>query len=112
MKLSIIDRIVIIKSLLPESGTIDKLKLIISLKNKVGFTNEELDAFQIFEPYKGMLELPNVTPEMYNRDVEYDITLQEIELLKELANGLNLNGWVTISSLDTIEYILNYMLEE
>lgn len=111
MKLSIIDRIIIIKSLLPETGTIEKIKLIISLKNKVGFSQDELQSFNIFEPYKGILEIPNVTLEMTERSIDFDITMQEAQLLKDLANNSNNNGWVTESSLDTVEYILNYTLE-
>ena len=111
MKLSVIDRIIIVKSLLPETGTIEQVKLIVSIKSKIGFSDEEINSFNIFEPYKGVLEMPNVTLEMKERSSEFDITIQELELLKMLANNCNLNGWVTTSSLDTIEYILNYTLE-
>ena len=52
MKLSVIDRIIVIKSLLPETGTIEQIKLILSIKKKIGFSNQELNEFRIFEPYK------------------------------------------------------------
>ena len=111
MKLSVIDRIIIIQSLLPEKGTIEQIKLTLSIKNKIGFLSEELEAFRIFEPYKGMLEIPDVTTEMLERNKEYDLTAQEIEILGVFAQSCNNNGWVTASSLDTIEMLINYKSE-
>lgn len=111
MKLSVIDRIIVIKSLLPETGTIEQIKLILSIKKKIGFSNQELNEFRIFEPYKGVLEIPDVTTEMLERSSEYDLTVQENELLKYFAQSCNNNGWVTASSLDTIEMLINYKSE-
>lgn len=111
MKLSVIDRIIITKSLLPATGTIEQIKTILSLKTKIGFSKEELDTFLIDEPYKGILEINNITTEMANRTDEFGITIQELDLLKIFAESLNVNGWVTESSLDTVEYILKYTIE-
>lgn len=111
MKLSIIDRIIIIKSLLPEIGTIEQIKLILSIKKKIGFSNEELESYKIFEPYKGMLEIPEVTSNMLERSYDYDLLFDEIRLLKIFAESANGNGWVTASSLDTIEMLINYKTE-
>lgn len=111
MKLSIIDRIIIVRSLLPETGNLEQIKLMISIKQKIGFTSDEMDSFGIFEPYKGILEIPNATLEMTERTVDFDITIQELQLLKIFAENCNVNGWITESSLSTIEYILNYTLE-
>ena len=82
-----------------------------SLKTKIGFSKEELDTFLINEPYKGMLEINNITAEMVNRTDEFGITIQELDLLKIFAESFNVNGWVTESSLNTIEYILKYTIE-
>ena len=111
MKLSVIDRLIITQSLLPATGTIEQIKLILSIKSKVGFSVEELEVFRIFEPYKGMLEIPDVTTEMLERNSEYDLAVQENELLKFFAQSCNNNGWVTASSLDTIEMLINYKSE-
>lgn len=112
MKLSVLDRIIIVKSLLPETGTIEQIKLIMSLKDKLGFSNEELKVFNISVPSRGILEISNITLEMKERTGSYDITIQELEMLRQFSNSFNVNGWITEHSLDTIEYLLNYTLEE
>ncbi|WP_270633845.1 hypothetical protein [Parabacteroides goldsteinii] len=107
MELSVLDRVIITKALLPETGTIEQIKLVISLKNKIGFSREELQSLRITSPAKGVIELPHLTEDMKNRVIQYFITPEELELLKLFANAFNQNGWVTPTSLDTIEYLLN-----
>lgn len=111
MKLSIIDRVIIVKSLLPATGTIEQVKLIASIRQKLDFTEQQYQEFKIFEPYKGVLEIPNVTSNMVERILEYNLSIQEFEFLKLAAQNCNNNGWVTESSLNTVEYLLNYTLE-
>lgn len=112
MKLSIIDRIIIIKSVLPESGTIKDLKLIKSIKSKIEFTNEEYSKFKIFVPSVGVIQIDEVTEDMQARVMEYSITSEEATLLKRYASIQDQNGWVTESSLDTIEMLLDYSTED
>lgn len=111
MELSIVDRIIIVKSLLPETGTIEQIKLIIALKNKLGFSESEMNELAISNPSRGILEISNVIPEMNERNSSYNITIEELNLMKQFANAFNINGWITETSLNTIEYILNYTLE-
>ena len=108
MKLSTTDKIIITKSLIPESGTIEDVKLMISIKNKLLITNEELAIAKISIPSANMLQLNNITAEMQERNIEYDLTASEIEFLKRHATNCSLNGWVTEFSLDTIEMLINY----
>lgn len=107
MKLSIVDRIIISNSLLPETGTIEQIKLNISIKNKIKLTEEESSMLSISIPSAGMLQINNVTDEMKNRAIDYELTEQEIKLLNEAALRQDVNGWVTPSSLDTIEMLIN-----
>lgn len=112
MKLSIIDRIIIEQSILPATGTIDKVKKIISIKNKIKFTEEEQSSFNISIPSAGMIQINNVTEDMKIRNIDYDFTEDEIKLLSECASIQNVNGWVTPSSLDTIEMLINAIQPE
>lgn len=112
MKLSIIDRIIILKSVLPESGTIADLKLMRSIRSKINFTNEEYSEFKISVPSYGVIQIDEVTEDMQSRVMEYSITSEEATLLKRYANIQDQNGWVTESSLDTIEMLLDYSTED
>lgn len=108
MKLSLVDKIIIVKSLLPETGSIEGIKLILSIKNKLNLTSDELAAVNLNTPSVGMLQLNNVTEEMQQRNTEYKLSSEEWSFLKTLANNCSLNGWVTEFSLDTIEMLINY----
>ena len=44
--------------------------------------------------------------------MEYSITSEEATLLKRYASVQDQNGWVTESSLDTIEMLLDYSTED
>lgn len=107
MKLSSIDTIIILNSLLPVTGSVDQIKLIISIKTKLNNSNK---AISIVRDQQNMLVINDITEDMYIRDTNYIITLDELNLLKVLANNCNRNGWVTENSLDTIEYIINYTM--
>lgn len=108
MKLSVIDRLIITQSLLPETGTIEAIKLIIALKNKLVFSQEELLNFKISKPYNNIIEIADVTDDMIVREINFPLTEGEIIFLKNLSTNCSNNGWVTISSLETIEMLLNY----
>lgn len=108
MRLSLIDRVIIINSILPTTGTIDQVRSIISIKNKLVLTEEENNSLMISVPSNNIIQIDNVTENMRLRDENYNLTLEEIELLKIFSQSVNSNGWVTESSLDTIEYIINY----
>lgn len=108
MDLSILDRMIIIKSILPESGTIDEIKLIISIKNKIKLTEEEWDSIKISKTYGNIVEISNITDDLIKRDSYYNLIEEEIIFLKKLTSNYNANGWVTETSLSTVEYILNY----
>lgn len=112
MKLSIIDRIIILKSILPVSGTIKDLKLIKSIKSKIEFTNDEYSKFKISIPSAGMMQIDEVTSDMQKRDTYYNFTDDEIEIMVRYAVSQDTNGWVTESSLDTIEMLLDYSTED
>lgn len=112
MKLSIIDRIIILKSILPETGTITDLKLMKSIKSKISFTDEEYSKFKISVPSYGIIQIDEVTEDMQTRVMEYSITSEEATLLKRYASVQDQNGWVTESSLDTIEMLLDYSTED
>lgn len=108
MKLSVIDRIVITQSsLLPETASIEIIKLVISIRSKIDFTSEQLTQFNIVKPYANIIQVNAITEEMLVRDTEYDFTEAELNLLVLSANNVNNNGWVTISSLETIEMLIN-----
>lgn len=112
MKLSLIDRVIILKSILPQSGTMEQIKNMISIKSKIALTNLETSSLKILEPYNNMIEIENITEEMLIRSTDYKFELIELEDLKKYCSNMNSNGWVTESSLDTIEYIINYTIEE
>lgn len=107
MYLSLIDRIIIENSLLPETGTIEQVKLNISIKNKIKLTEEESSKLSISVPSAGMLQINNITDDMKSRTIDYEFTEQEIKLLSESALRQDINGWVTPSSLDTIEMLIS-----
>lgn len=108
MKLSVIDRIIITQSLLPETGTIEAIKLIISLKSKLEINGEEMSILKISKPYNNIIEIADVTEDMIVREIDFLLTEGEIIFLKNLSTNCSNNGWVTISSLETIEMLLNY----
>ena len=92
MNLSIVDRLIIVNSMLPETGTIQDIKVILSLKNKIGFTQTEMDQFSIFKPYNNIVEINNITSEMSIRSTNYDLTEDEINMLKRVCEMANTNG--------------------
>lgn len=108
MKLSIVDRIVIAQSILPETGTIDAIKTIISIRKKLEFNQAEMMNLSISKPYNNIVQINNVTEEMTIRETDYPLTEGEIIFLKNMSKNCSDNGWVTVASLDTIEMILNY----
>lgn len=106
MKLSIVDRIIIEQSVLPPTGTINDIKKIISIKDKIKFTEEEQSSFNISIPSAGMIQINNVTEDMKARSIDYDFTEDEIKLLSECASIQDISGWVTPSSLETIDMLI------
>lgn len=112
MKLSDIDRLIILYALLPQTGTVEQIKLIRSLKNKLQFSEEDLKSYDIRINDRNIISISNIGSSNSNRDISYDISLDEIEFLKLLATGNDANGWVTESSINTIEYLINYTIEE
>lgn len=112
MRLSIIDRIIIIKSLLPETGTLEQIKTIVSIKNKLKLLPTELNDLNINYDYKDLITIDNISDFCYVRDESYNLTLSEISLIKMFAQLSNENGRVTESSLDTIEYLVNYIIDD
>lgn len=107
MKLSILDRVIIINSLLPASGTIETIKLIISIKNKIALSIEEIAKCKITNSASNMLKFEEITDELVTRDKDYEFTEKEVEFLKKVTANYSGNGWVTETSLFTVEYILN-----
>lgn len=112
MRLSIVDRIIILNSILPETGTIKALKIIKSIRNKIDFSTEEYNSFKLTVPYRGMIQIDEVTEDMKKRDTYYNFTDEEIKTLSDCASIQDQNGWVTESSLDTIEMLLDYSTED
>ena len=108
MKLSIVDRIIIDQSILPEAGTIEAIKTIISIRKKLAFNQAEMMGLSISKPYGNIVQIDKVTPEMVVRETDYPLAENEIIFLKNMSKNCNENGWVTMDSLDTIEMILNY----
>ena len=102
MKLSLVDRVIIINSILPTTGTIEQIRTILSIKSKIKIT----------VPYNNIVQIDNITDTMLLRDTVYNFSVAEIELLKLFSNSINSNGWVTESSLSTVEYLINYTIEE
>lgn len=112
MRLSIIDRIIILKSVLPESGTISDLKLIRSVKDKIKFEEEEYSKFKISVPSANVIQIDEVTDDMKVRDGYYSFTAEEVELLKRYARMQDEYGHVTEDSLDTVEMLIEYSTQE
>lgn len=108
MKLSVLDRVIIAQSLLPETGTIEAIKTIISIRKKLEFNPAEMETLSISKPYNNIVQINDVTPEMIVRDADYPLTDSEILFLKTVSKNCSDNGWVTVASLDPIEMILNY----
>lgn len=112
MKLSLVDRVIIINSILPNTGTIEQIRTILSIKNKIKLTEQENASLKITVPYNNIIQIDNITDTMLLRDTVYSFSVAEIELLKLFSNSINSNGWVTESSLSTVEYLINYTIEE
>ena len=112
MKLSLVDRVIIINSILPTTGTIEQIRTILSIKSKIKLTEQENASLKITVPYNNIVQIDNTTDTMLLRDMVYNFSVAEIELLKLFSNSINSNGWVTESSLSTVEYLINYTIEE
>lgn len=112
MKLSLVDRVIILNSILPSTGTIEQIKTIVLIKSKIKLTEQENESLEITVPYSNVIQIDNITEDMKFRNYIYNLSVAEIELLKTFSKSVNSNGWVTESSLDTIEYIINYTIEE
>lgn len=112
MKLSILDRIIIMESILPETGTIEQIRLKASIKNKIKLSEEESKTVKPIRNQYNFVTIEGLSSNETIRSIDFSFTLEELELLKVFANSVNDNGWVTESSLDTIEYIINYISQE
>lgn len=108
MKLSVVDKVIIMQSLLPETGTIEAIKTIISIRKKLELSPAEMEAISISKPYNNIVQINGVTEEMIVRETDYPLTDGEILFLKTVSKNCSDNGWVTVASLDTVEMILNY----
>lgn len=111
MELNLLDRIIILNSLLPETGTIDEIKLMISIKNKLQLTEEEMQLAKINHDSYNIMTVDFDDKSILLNYMNYDLTLEELSLLSNLADNVNKNGYVTVSSLNTVEKLINYTLD-
>ena len=112
MKFSLIDRVIILESILPLTGTIEQIKIVSSIKTKIKLSEEEDTSLHIIKPYSNIVQIDNITSNMLERNTDYLLSEDELNLLKMFTKSVDENGWVTESSLSTVEYILNYNIEE
>lgn len=111
MQLSIIDRIIILNSILPQTGTIEQLKTIRSIKSKINISAEDQSKFNIRFDYANMISVDINDPAILIKDMSFEFSSDELALIKLFSQALDNNGHVTESSLDTVEMLINYTEE-
>lgn len=111
MNLSILDRIIILNSILPPTGTIEQIKTIRSIKSKLNISETDKSKFNVRFDYANMISVDINDQSILIKDQSFDLTNDELTLIKLFAEATDRNGWITESSLDTIEMLINYTVE-
>lgn len=109
MKLNLKDKVLILKSLLPDFDNKRGIELSSSIKNKLEFTSDEANLVEVkdFEDghfnliYKNGFEISGLI------EKDYDLSKEEIEYLQQKVKFLDENYKFTSFTYDTYVKILN-----
>ena len=103
MKLSVVDRIIIILGLLPPNGSIEDMLKNKSIKEKIKLTKEEEGMGIVLDSANNNnIMLKYISDKAKTHYVDIEFSNEEREYLKNCANRINKTRGVTVTTLDTI----------
>lgn len=102
MKLSVVDRIIIILGLLPPNGSIEDMLKNKSIKEKIKLTKEEGMGIVLDSDNNNNIMLKYISDKAKTHYVDIEFSNEEREYLKNCANRINKIRGVTETNLDTI----------
>lgn len=103
MKLSVVDRIIIILGLLPPNGSIEDMLKNKSIKEKIKLTKEEEGMGIVLDSdNNNNIMLKYISDKVKTHYVDIEFSNEEREYLKNCANRINKTRGVTETNLDTI----------
>lgn len=100
IKLNIATRLVLLMNL-PEQGSVTDMILKRNIRNKIDFTSQEIEDYQI-KNINNKISWLNNAPE-----ISIEFTTSEIEFLKKIVIKLDNSKQITDNILDFVEIILN-----
>ena len=103
MKLSVVDRIIIILGLLPQNVSIEDMLKNKSIKEKIKLTKEEEGMGIVLDTdNNNNIMLKYISDKAKTHYVDIEFSNEEREYLKNCANRINKTRGVTETNLDTI----------
>lgn len=106
MKLDFNNRMTITKGgVLPLSGSLKKMKIVKSIKEKVDFTEDERLLLNLQQLDNGSIRYQSTRP-LDEFTINVDFSTDELDLLKEGASRLDQSEQVTEDLIGTIEMLL------
>ena len=102
MKLSVVDRIIIILGLLPPNGSIEDMLKNKSIKEKIKLTKEEEGMGIVLDSDNNNNIMLKYISDKAKTHVDIEFSNEEREYLKNCANRINKTRGVTETNLDTI----------
>jgi len=109
MNLTLIDRIIIMFGILPSTGNIQKILDIKNIKSKVSLTKDEEALGVVFDrDSNGLPYVKYLSPEAQSYSSDIDLSLDEINLIKDNCILMDKNNRITEFNLDTILKFINF----
>lgn len=96
----------VVPSLLPMQGVIKDMKIVKSIRDKVAFSKEEREEFEITEVTDPQGQVALHWNDQKDRPVSVTLSLDEAIFLKVRAMEVNAAKRVTLDTLDAIEKVI------
>lgn len=108
MKLSVLDRIVIIAGLLQSKGNMVELEKSAKIDSKLKLTEEEIKMFDIVKNDSDEVDISIKDTNALVIDVDYDLDCEDIKYLKDRVDILDGDSKITMFMFSTMQNIRNY----
>lgn len=105
MKLSIVDRVILLHGFFPSSGTVEEMEVIHSITRKLTICADEQAGLRLEQNRDGTTQVEVTDLRCYERDKDFDLTAEEQAFLEFCADRIDEQRGVTAFSLATIKYL-------
>jgi len=112
MKLSMVDRVILLNGFFPSMGNVEEMELIQSINRKIRILPEEQNGLHLTQNGDGTCNVEISDLRSYEREQEFDLTERELELMRNCARLTDQKRAVTSFSLETIKYLASLRFEQ